>query len=111
MSCQALPAFFEIQQSHAYLCAIALADDSYKHMFGVEAAMLPAPQMHTRQGLTNRLKYTLMHRFTQAFAFTGGIPVVDLDKTVQSYSHQQCPPLFVCRLLSPAIHQFRYTDR
>jgi hypothetical protein len=82
---QALPAFFQVQQSHIYHCPFALPRHPYKHMLGVQAAVLPAPQMHAGQGMTDRFKHAVMYRFTVTLALTCGVPIVDLDKTFQAH--------------------------
>jgi len=101
---QALSAFFKVKQRYIDLCTFTAPDDTHKDVFGVQTTMLPTPQVHARQGPGNGFKHPLMDRFTMALVLTGGVPVVNFNKTVKGCGYQQCPPLLVRPLFGPAVN-------
>lgn len=77
-------------------------------MLHVQATVLPAPLVHTRQGVGQFLEQTLVYQLAVLLTAAGGVPVFDFVEAVKGSGDQQCLPA-VLRIAPRLKDHFRDT--
>ena len=95
LAADAPTAFFQVQQRDFDPGLLALANHLDEHMLAIQTTVLPVPQVHARQVVRQVLEHALMHHLRVTLTGTFGMPVVEFDKPVQCFAHQQRTPLVV----------------
>ncbi|MNT60709.1 hypothetical protein D3C72_1983050 [compost metagenome] len=86
------PALFQVQQGRFDFDALAHPLDSHEQMLLVEAPMLPARPVETRQHAGHLREELLVDRHAETLTATFGIPLAEFLKALQLLRYQQSAP-------------------
>ena len=103
-------AFFQVQQGRFDLDALTHLLDSHEQMLLIEATMLPARPVETRQHAGHLLQQLLVDRDAETLTTAPSIPVIELLKAFKRLGHQQTTPESGSIALHVAIAQARRLD-